>query len=485
VKVHDQGWGEDDDIVEGILWAARQGARVINLSLGGPGEPSAAMRAAVEEVVGQGVALAEASGNRSLAVQQGYTGESGWWVMEPASVPAAVAVGAVDRSGTRWVTATDGSCYGPETDICAPGVVSGALALLLALRPGLTPRLAEWLLEASACDLGDPGWDDEHGYGRLDLGSAVVLCLGAGAPAGADSESANDTLSGAPTLLPGGEQSHVGLPGDADYFSFVLANPARVHLTVVPPADADAVLELFSASEGSEWPTRLQVADDRYLGTTEVIDSGTELPAGTYSVGVTECYGRWARNPYRLGQVAGTLVVDVRLPARSAAGFATVSVVPQPPVGAQVPGQAGTTGEAVDAVVGERGRAIVTGLPDGQYRVTVSAPGHVTLGCGVELVGGFLSAAEGALTCQGTGDAAWHGPPNQVTCSLAFGDLNGDGLVRLRDLVVLARRLGAIRPADGPGGPDGGSRGPWDEAWDADGGVVGPADLAWLVRSWP
>ncbi|MEW6397727.1 MAG: S8 family serine peptidase [Bacillota bacterium] len=534
VKVlDDQGWGEDDDIVEGILWAAGQGARVINLSLGGPGEPSAAMRAAVEEVVAQGVALVAASGNRSLAVQQGYRGESGWRVMEPASVPAAVAVGAVDRNGTRWVTASDGSCCGPEMDICAPGVdipvadrtmfgwtvfsasgtsfaapqVSGALALLLALQPGLGPRLAEWLLEASAHDPGDPGWDGQHGYGCLDLGAAVALSLGAGTPAGDEAEPANDAASGAPALLPGGEQGHLELPGDADYFCFVLANPARVRLTAVPPADADAVLELFSATAGTapappggdDGLPRLQVADEGYLGAAEAIDSGAELPAGTYYVGVTECYGHWTPNPYRLGlAVAGTLVVDVHLAARPAADFATVSVVPQPPAGAQVPGQAGTTGEAVEAAVGERGRAIVTGLPDGQYRVTVSAPGHVTLGCEVELAGGFLSAAEGALTCQGTGDAAWHGPPNQVTCSLAYGDLDGDGLVRLRDLVVLARRLSATRTPDGPGAPGagsggsgggtggsgGGDVGPWDDAWDADGdGVVGPADLAWLVRS--
>src|SRR5262249_25823971 len=60
------------------------------------------------------------------------------------------------------------------TSMAAPHV-SGAAALLLALRPGMTPELVRQALRAGADDLGAPGFDTQFGYGRLDVAGALAV----------------------------------------------------------------------------------------------------------------------------------------------------------------------------------------------------------------------------------------------------------------------------------------------------------------------
>jgi subtilisin family serine protease len=63
VKVlNSQGKGTDSDIVQGIKWAADHGARIINMSLGGP-DDSPALHDAVKYAVGKGAVVIVAAGN--------------------------------------------------------------------------------------------------------------------------------------------------------------------------------------------------------------------------------------------------------------------------------------------------------------------------------------------------------------------------------------------------------------------------------------
>jgi hypothetical protein len=56
--------------------------------------------------------------------------------------------------------------------------VSGAAALLLQMRPGLSPAELRRLLQETARDLGPPGRDDQFGHGAHDLCRAIAKLTG-------------------------------------------------------------------------------------------------------------------------------------------------------------------------------------------------------------------------------------------------------------------------------------------------------------------
>ncbi|WP_457206237.1 S8 family serine peptidase [Nocardioides sp. P5_C9_2] len=120
--------------------------------------------------------------------------------VSPANYPESLSVGAVDGTGPVWSASSRGpSACGGRTrsfpDLVAPGVgvvtddrfglqqtvsgtsiaaphAAGALALLLAGAPGLTPDQQWSALTGTAVDLGVPGPDDVYGHGRLDVAAA-------------------------------------------------------------------------------------------------------------------------------------------------------------------------------------------------------------------------------------------------------------------------------------------------------------------------
>ena len=98
-------------VAEAIRYAADNDAKVINLSLGGPG-PLPTLRDAISYAVSRGAFVAIAAGN---------SGDGGNPVQYPASyasdINGAMAVGAVNRGLRR----SDYSSFGPYVEICAPG----------------------------------------------------------------------------------------------------------------------------------------------------------------------------------------------------------------------------------------------------------------------------------------------------------------------------------------------------------------------------
>ena len=99
------GSGYDVDIAEGIDWAVAHGAKVINMSLGGPGD-NPILHQAVSDAVNAGVTVVAAAGNDGSADLQ-----------YPASYTEAIAVAATDANGGL----TDFSSFGDWVDIAAPG----------------------------------------------------------------------------------------------------------------------------------------------------------------------------------------------------------------------------------------------------------------------------------------------------------------------------------------------------------------------------
>jgi subtilisin family serine protease len=141
VKVFDK-FGETDSvwISEGIIWAADQGADVINMSFGGSIGFGQNISQTVEDSLeyaynydrgeseGKGVVLVASSGN------DGVEG-----VLYPATSEFVLAVGATDSQDQL----TDFSTYGEELDVAAPG---------------------EWIWSIFPVDLTPPGYDF-YGWG--------------------------------------------------------------------------------------------------------------------------------------------------------------------------------------------------------------------------------------------------------------------------------------------------------------------------------
>ncbi|MDY6796389.1 MAG: DUF5719 family protein [Actinomycetota bacterium] len=183
VKVLDDGGrGYYSDVIEGIRYAADNGAGVINLSLGG-GADSRALQEAVDYALSRGVAVAAAAGNDGLDS-----------LSYPAACKGVIAVGATD-SDDRPASFSN---RGEGLDLMAPGVsiysdypggsyaymsgtsmaapqVAGAMALLYSHYPGLSSGEAGKKLCSSALDLGQQGYDSCSGWGLLRVDKALGL----------------------------------------------------------------------------------------------------------------------------------------------------------------------------------------------------------------------------------------------------------------------------------------------------------------------
>lgn len=170
-------FGYDDNVIKGILWSARQDAKVINLSLGSTAK-SDAIRRAVNRAREQGAVVVAAGGNYGNNTP-----------VYPAAYRGVIGVSHTDRYDRRVFDAS----YGGWIDVAAPGyeilsTVPGgyrymngssmaaphvsALAGLLASQNRNPGNIQRRVLR-SAQDLGPRGWDRYYGYGRIRADRAV------------------------------------------------------------------------------------------------------------------------------------------------------------------------------------------------------------------------------------------------------------------------------------------------------------------------
>lgn len=192
-------------LASGIDWAWQNGADVLNNSWT-TNAPSDAVQLAIINARfsgrgGKGSTVVFASGNQNAST-----------VSFPASLNSyVIAVGASNWCDQRKAAINNpcnnndaawGSNYGTALDLVAPGeaiyttcngsrctaglysylsgtslatpMVSGAVALLYASDPNLTPDQVQSLLQNGAHDLSIAGRDNETGYGRLDLYRSLI-----------------------------------------------------------------------------------------------------------------------------------------------------------------------------------------------------------------------------------------------------------------------------------------------------------------------
>ena len=184
VKVLDL-WGSGwySDIAAGIIYAADNGAQVINLSLGGE-PPSDLLSSAVDYAHNHGALVIAAAGN------------SGGAVLYPAAYDPVLAVAATNENDQRPVF----SNFGSAVDLAAPGTniystwyrsnyftksgtsmatphVSGVAALLWSLKPNLTADVIANVLMHSSIDIEPSGLDSYTGWGRLSANKAVAYLM--------------------------------------------------------------------------------------------------------------------------------------------------------------------------------------------------------------------------------------------------------------------------------------------------------------------
>jgi len=107
VKVlNDHGWGYVSGVIGGILWAADEGAHVINMSLGSSWD-SESLEGAVDKAWGMGVVVVAAAGNSNDNSP-----------LYPAYYENCIAVAATDDDDAK----ASFSSYGDWVDVAAPGV---------------------------------------------------------------------------------------------------------------------------------------------------------------------------------------------------------------------------------------------------------------------------------------------------------------------------------------------------------------------------
>jgi hypothetical protein len=102
-----------------------------------------------------------------------------------------------DRLATKgggWIWTTDitgtlgfSSSYNPYPAVldyalftgssAACPIAAGVAALVLSIEPDLTSDVVRHFIERSAKDLGDPGWDQYYGWGRVDARAALDMVL--------------------------------------------------------------------------------------------------------------------------------------------------------------------------------------------------------------------------------------------------------------------------------------------------------------------
>lgn len=176
------GNGEDDDFAAAIVYGALNGAKVINLSFGDVYLPT---------ILSDAIAFAHDLG----CVIVGSSGNSGnTRAHYPSDFSQVISVGASTQADALFQTSNHGSLV----DLVAPGAkvltttrdnsyasvngtsfsaphVAATAAMLLELRPTLTPVEIRGILTATTDDLGKRGWDMDFGAGRLNAAAALDL----------------------------------------------------------------------------------------------------------------------------------------------------------------------------------------------------------------------------------------------------------------------------------------------------------------------
>jgi subtilisin family serine protease len=304
-----------------IQWAADEGARVINLSLGGLRDLRNPSRdtyspleaAAVDYAAAKGAVLVAAVGNSDQAPLSPWP-----FASYPAALPHVVGVSSLARDGSvssfsdrdavyndiaapgedilstlpRALTRDNATCVdqgysdcGPDdyrhsqgTSFAAPQVAAAA-ALLIAQRPSLAASQVATILERGAVDLNastgcagcPPLRDALSGWGRLDI-EAALSALTKGALAPADRFETNDDVGAHAPRLAGARGTRTATvdfwDDQTDVYPVDLGARRRFSVSLAGAVGASVHLRLWSPQTRSVFGAvkKLKVASSKRVG---------------------------------------------------------------------------------------------------------------------------------------------------------------------------------------------------------------------------
>jgi thermitase len=185
----DSGSAFSSTLANALVWAADHGARVANMSFQSVAG-SSTIQAAAQYFVEQGGVVFAGAGNLRREESLPETP----WIISVSGTDPSDQLGSfsswgnyidVAAPGQSIQSTTRGGGYGSQSGTSFAGpVAAGVAALVLRVDPSFTPSEVETLLEMTAVDLGDPGWDTRFGHGRVDAAGAVdaAIALSAGEP---------------------------------------------------------------------------------------------------------------------------------------------------------------------------------------------------------------------------------------------------------------------------------------------------------------
>lgn len=299
------GSGTYADVADGIRWAADHGAKVINLSLGGP-SPATYLEEALAYAYNNGVTIVAAAGNDGanvisypaaydqyvIAVGATRYDEALAYYSNYGSNLDLVAPGGdlnVDQNGDGYADGVLQNTFNPNTknrsdfgywffqgtSMAAPHV-AGVAALVLAKGNATTPDQVRAALQEKAEDLGAVGRDDTYGYGLVDAYAALQWVAGSvdNPPTVSITSPANGvTVSGLVNITANASDdngvSRVGFYVDGVLLGFDLATPYEFAWNSTAVTDGSHTISATAVDTTSKTATH---------SVTVTVDNVNDLP---------------------------------------------------------------------------------------------------------------------------------------------------------------------------------------------------------------